>query len=53
MFTEDLSKYRMADRMREAEAYRLARELRPAQRRSRVRRLAHGALVTILWPVKR
>lgn len=55
MYTGDLAKYQMADRMREAQAYRVARDLQESRGRNqpgRVRRMAHGALVAILWPVK-
>jgi hypothetical protein len=55
MYTGDLAKYQMADRMREAQAYRVARDLHESlggNRPGRVRRIAHGALVAILWPIK-
>ena len=53
--TSDMARYQMADRMRQAEAYRLAKEARAGQRsqtRGSVRRVAASALSLLLWPVK-
>jgi hypothetical protein len=53
--TGDMARYQMADRMREAEAYRLAKEARSGRRSQpggSVRRVAASALSLLLWPVK-
>lgn len=51
----DLTRARMQDRMREAEAYRLTKETRNARaqaHRQIARRVVRSALTTVLWPVK-
>jgi methionine synthase I (cobalamin-dependent) len=53
--TTDLARYRMADRMREAEAARLAREAdgpRRAAARAQARHVAGAVAALMLWPVK-
>jgi hypothetical protein len=54
-YTSDVARYQMADKMRQAEAYRLAKEARAGRRsqsRGSVRRVAANALSLLLWPVK-
>lgn len=51
----DLTRARMQDRMREAEAYRLTKDTRAARagaHRVAARRVVRTALTTLLWPVK-
>ena len=58
MFAGEMTKYRMQDRMREAEAYRTyrvakaARASRAASGRSRSRRVGSGMLAALIWPVR-
>ena len=55
MFTGEMAKYQIQDRIREAEAYRAARSTnagRAAARQSRIRKIASSALAAVLWPVK-
>lgn len=51
----ELSRHRMQDLMREAEAERMARSTRRARLadgRSASRRFARAAIAAVLWPVK-
>jgi len=53
--TMDLARYRMADRTREAEAARMAREASAdhrAEARARVRRVAAAAATLLSWPIR-
>ncbi len=56
--TEDLAKGRMADRMREAEAYRLGRQARGTRgarseaRSGHARRVGAWLVAPVLWPIK-
>ncbi len=55
MFTEEMARYRIEDRVREADAYRAARSTRTARttaRQGRVRRIAGAVASALLWPVK-
>ena len=55
MLSSEMANYRIQDRVREAEAYRKARATRVVRdetRRSQTRRVARGALVALLWPVR-
>jgi hypothetical protein len=51
----DLAKYRMADRMREAAAYRRGSETRTGHRvevGARLRRVAATAVSILMWPIR-
>jgi hypothetical protein len=51
----DLTRARMQDRMREAEAFRMTKDTRAAQAQTHrvvARRVVKTALTTLLWPVK-
>ena len=51
----DLTRARMQDRMREAEAYRLTKGTRAARaqaHRAVARRVVKTSLTSLLWPVK-
>jgi hypothetical protein len=51
----DLTRARMQDRMREAEAFRMTKDTRAAQAQAHrvvARRVVKTALTTLLWPVK-
>ena len=51
----DLTRARMQDRMREAEAFRMTKDTRAAQAQAHrlvARRVVRTALTTLLWPVK-
>ena len=51
----DVNRGRMQDRMRAADAYRMAKETRAARahdHRTGAKRVARIALTTLLWPVK-
>lgn len=51
----ELAKYRMADRLSEAERYRLAKGTRSAQaseHRSTVRKVLTAAAYLVIWPIK-
>jgi hypothetical protein len=51
----DLTRARMQDRMREADAYRVTKETRAAQAGAHkmvARRVVKTALTTLLWPIK-
>ena len=53
--TLDVARYRMADRMREAEAARMANEAAAPHRAAlaaTVRRMVATTLALVLWPVK-
>jgi hypothetical protein len=53
--TQDLARYRMDDRLREAEAYRRSKASlagRTAAHRDRFRRIGTAAATMLLWPVK-
>jgi hypothetical protein len=53
--TQDLARYRMDDRLREAEAYRRSKASlagRTAEHRDRFRRIGTAAATMLLWPVK-
>jgi hypothetical protein len=55
MLTGELARYRIEDRVREAEAYRAAGDTRRAKheaRRARARRTVSGLLAALLWPIK-
>jgi hypothetical protein len=55
MLSSEMAKFQIQDRVREAESFRTAattRGAREAERRSRSRKVAHGALAALLWPVK-
>jgi hypothetical protein len=51
----DMNRARMQDRMREADAYRMAKDTRVARaqdHRTGAKRVVRMALTTLLWPVK-
>ena len=55
MLTGEMAKYRIDDRVREAEAFRASKVTRAGRRdngRSRARRVSWHALTAMLWPVK-
>ena len=55
MLTAEVARYRIEDRVREAEAYRASRSSRIAKaqaRRAQVRRSVSGFLAALTWPVK-
>jgi hypothetical protein len=55
MLSGDMARYQIADRVREAEAERRARQTRRsrmADERSVGRRMARAAVAVVLWPVK-
>ena len=55
MLSSETARFQIEDRLREAESYRRSRATRAgrvAERRSRTRTVAHGALAALLWPVR-
>lgn len=55
MLSGEMARHRIADRIREAEAERIARATRRSRaldERSAPRRFARAAIATVLWPVK-
>jgi hypothetical protein len=55
MLSGEMARLRIADRVREAEADRLAhatRRSRSADERSTTRRFARAAIAAVLWPVR-
>lgn len=55
MLSGDMARYQIADRVREAEAARIAkgtRRARTADERGITRRIGRAALSAALWPVK-
>jgi hypothetical protein len=55
MLSEEMARYRIADRVREAEAERRARQTRRskmADERSIGRRVSRAAAAVVLWPVR-
>jgi hypothetical protein len=55
MLSSEMAKFQIQDRVREAESFRTTRatrSVRDAERRSRSRKVARGALMAFLWPVK-
>jgi hypothetical protein len=55
MLSGEMARYKIADRVREAEADRLARStrrVRVAAERGSVRRIGRTVLAAALWPVK-
>jgi len=55
MLSGDMARYQIADRVREAEAARIAgstRRAKAADERGFTRRVGRAALVAVLWPVK-
>lgn len=55
MLSGEMARLRIADRVREAEAERVARATRRsrvADERSVARRFTRAAIATVLWPVK-
>ena len=55
MLSGEMAKYQIADRVREAEADRIARATRrsrTAGERTATRRITRAAIAAVLWPVK-
>jgi hypothetical protein len=55
MLSGDMARYQIADRVREAEAERRARQTRRskmADERSFSRRIGRAAIAVVAWPVK-
>jgi hypothetical protein len=55
MLSGEMAKYQIADRVREADAERRARQTRRsrmADERSFGRRVSRAAIAVVLWPVK-
>jgi len=55
MLSGEMAKHRIADRVREAEAERIARATRRsrvADERGATRRFARAAFAAVLWPIK-
>lgn len=55
MLSGDMAKYQIADRVREAEATRLARSTRRGRKLEAhdfARRVGHAALAAALWPIR-
>lgn len=55
MLSGEMARLRIADRVREAEADRLARATRSSQiahERSATRRFGRAAVAAVLWPVR-
>ncbi len=55
MLSGEMARYQIADRVREAEADRIARSTRRSRSldtRSRARRFGRTALAAALWPIK-
>ena len=55
MLSGDMARYQIADRVREAEAARIARttrRARTADERGIARKVGRAALAAALWPVK-
>lgn len=55
MLSGDMARYQIADRIREAEAGRIAkttRRARSADERGVARRVGRAALAAALWPIK-
>jgi len=55
MLSGDMARYQIADRVREAEAARMAKSTRRARttdERGMARRVGRAALAAALWPVK-
>lgn len=55
MLSGEMARYQIADRVREAEADRMARSTRRAkalQSRSFTRKIGRAALAAALWPIK-
>ena len=55
MLSGEMAKFQIADRVREADAERLARQTRrsrAADERSMTRRVSRAAIAVVLWPVR-
>ncbi len=55
MLSGEMARYQIGDRVREAEAHRLARSTRrskAAESRSVTRRIGRAALAAATWPIK-
>jgi hypothetical protein len=55
MLSDEMARYRIADRVRDAEAARLARSTRRGKElktRGFARRIGRAALAAALWPVR-